>query len=81
MMTLAEARDLLRKLQAVRWSGDRRVTYIANGVERTVEHRSDVELRQAIGDVENFIGNLEGRGARVHVIHSHKGWDRTAEGV
>ena len=80
-MTLSKARDLLRKLQEVRWSGSKRITYTANGVERTVEQRSDVELRQAIGDLTNLIARLEGHGGRVQVIHSHKGWNQTAEGA
>ncbi|MGH6866086.1 MAG: hypothetical protein ACREDO_07965 [Methyloceanibacter sp.] len=74
-MTPAEMRDLLRKLQQVRWTGDRRVTYIANGVERTVEHRSDIELRQAVGDLEREIARAEGRpGLQAVNITSEKGW-------
>ncbi|MGH6865738.1 MAG: DUF2190 family protein [Methyloceanibacter sp.] len=62
-MTVTELRDLLRKLQQVRWGGDRRVRYEANGVAREVEFRSAIELRQAVGDLERAIAAAEGKPA------------------
>jgi hypothetical protein len=81
MTTLAEMRTQLSALLEARHTGVRETRYLANGVERFVSYRTDSELRQAIADLESRIAQAEGRGARVHVIHSHKGWDRTAEGA
>jgi hypothetical protein len=78
---IAEMRTHLSALLAARSNGARRMTYTANGVERTVEYRTDSELRTAIADLENRIAQGEGRSARVHIITSHKGWNRTAKGV
>jgi hypothetical protein len=74
-LTIAEMLDLLTKLERVRWTGDRRVEYVANGVSRVVEYRSDVELRQAIGDLKQDIAAMQGKSAvNVAYVRSEKGW-------
>jgi hypothetical protein len=81
MTAATEMKVQLVALLNARNSGVRETRYIANGVERFVSYRTDSELRQAIADLESRIAQAEGRGARVHVITSHKGWHRTAEGA
>jgi hypothetical protein len=81
MTTAAEMRAQLSALLEARSSGVRETAYVANGVERRVSYRTDSELRQAIADLEGRIAQAEGRGARVHIITSHKGWHRPVEGA
>jgi hypothetical protein len=74
-LTLSEMRDLLTKLERVRYTGDRRVNYTANGVTREVEWRTDIELRQAINDLKQEIAAMQGKPAVSLVsIRSEKGW-------
>jgi hypothetical protein len=70
--SLRTARDTILKARA---EGTRRIVYEANGVRREIEWRSDVELRQALGDIEQRIAALEGKPAlNVVNIRSEKGW-------
>ena len=69
---LGSLRDALVRARAV---SQRRITYTANGVERTVEFRNDAEMRVALADIERRLGAAEGRSS-VNVVNitSQKGF-------
>jgi hypothetical protein len=50
--TLTDLQARLDALNAARSGGIQTVSYKANGVERSVSYRSDIELRNAIQDLQ-----------------------------
>ena len=69
---LRAMRDALLNARA---QGVRNTTYRANGVERAIEWRSDVELRQALADVSQKLAEAEGKPAVAVInITSQKGF-------
>ncbi len=69
--------DLTAQLVApnqARASGARTVTYSANGVQRSLEYRSDIELRNAQWDLQQRIMALQGRSERTVRIATNKGF-------
>jgi hypothetical protein len=62
MLNLADSSSLRARLSALleaRYSGERRIRYQTNGIEREIEYRSDADLAAAIADVESRIAALE----------------------
>ena len=57
--TIAELSAQLETLNAARASGVRTVSYQANGVNRSVEYRSDREMAMAQMDIERRIAALQ----------------------
>ena len=69
---LSALRDLLVRARA---TSQRRISYIANGVERTVEFRNDAEFRIALADIERRLNAVEGRSSvNVVSLRSEKGF-------
>ena len=69
---LSALRDLLVRARA---TSKRRISYIANGVERTVEFRNDAEFRIALADIERRLNAVEGRSSvNVVSLRSEKGF-------
>jgi hypothetical protein len=72
---LNSLRNARNALLSARSEGVRHTTYEANGVKREIEWRSDVELRQALGDIEQRIAALQGKPAvNVAYLRSEKGF-------
>ena len=49
------------------------MSYMAKGVTRTVEYRSDTEMREAQNDLQRRIAAMQGGGSRTIKISSSKG--------
>ena len=75
MADLATMKGQLTALQRARYTGARRVKFRSGESEREVEYRTDVELRQAISDLQAEINRLEGPAhPTTLVVRSSKGW-------
>ncbi len=73
METLADLTAQLVALNEARASGARTVSYVANGVQRSLELRSDIELRNSQWDLQQRIAALQGRSQRTVHISTSKG--------
>jgi hypothetical protein len=72
---LADLQQQLVTLNKARAKGIRTITYLANGVTRTTEFKSDTELREAQNDLIRRITALQGNASRTVRIASSKGFD------
>jgi hypothetical protein len=80
--TVASLSAQLETLNAARASGVRTVSYQANGVNRSVEYRSDREMAMAQMDLERRIAALQAGGPRRTVlIATSKGLRRHRVGL
>jgi hypothetical protein len=70
--TLEELRAQLAKLNAARASGTSSMSYVANGVSRTVTYKSDIEMRGAQMDLMQRIAAF-GEFPRTVRVQSSKG--------
>lgn len=66
--TVAELQAQLATLNAARASGTSSVSYVANGVSRTVTYKSDIEMRGAQMDLQQRIVALQTDGTRRTVL-------------
>jgi hypothetical protein len=72
--TVASLSAQLETLNAARASGARTVSYSANGVSRSVEYRSDIEMRNAQWDLQQRIAALQaGCPRRTVLVAPNKG--------
>jgi len=72
---LAALKNARNALLNARAQGVRNTAYKANGVERSIEWRSDMELKAALADIEARIATLDGNGLPRHVqIRCVKGY-------
>jgi hypothetical protein len=72
--TLDDLSKQLEVLNAARASGVRTVSYQANGVNRSVEYRSDIEMRNAQWDLQQRIAALQaGAPRRTVLVATNKG--------
>lgn len=71
--TVEELQAQLVVLNKARASGVRTVSYQANGVNCSVEYRSDIEMRNAQMDLQQRIAALQGRWRRTVLISTNKG--------
>jgi hypothetical protein len=75
MIDVAELRSKLDALQRARYTGTRRIVYLANGVQRETEYKLDHEMARAIAALETQIAEAEGTArSKNFVIRSVKGW-------
>jgi hypothetical protein len=77
--TVAELQTQLEKLNRARALGVRTITYMTNGATRTVEYKSDTEMREAQNDLRRRIVELTGGVRRTIHIASSKGLDHDHE--
>lgn len=73
-MDLATLQSLHSALLTARYSGERRVRYRSNEIEREIEYRSDADMAAAIGDLERRIAGLTGPRVTTVRISSSKGF-------
>jgi hypothetical protein len=66
--TLEELQAQLVALNKARASGARTISYSANGVQRSIEYRSDIEMRNAQWDPQQRIAALQAGGPRRTVL-------------
>jgi hypothetical protein len=66
-------------LNKARASGISVVTYLANGVSRSVTYKHDAEMREAQNDLQRRIAALSGGNNRTIKISSSKGLDHGDE--
>jgi hypothetical protein len=72
--TVEELQAQLVVLNKARASGVRTVSYQANGVNRSVEYRSDIEMRNAQWDLQQRISALQaGAPRRTVLVATNKG--------
>lgn len=77
--TLETLRIALDKLNAARAHGTKSVSYVANGVQRVVEYKSDMEMNAAAQDIQRRIAALSGGAPRTIKLSSSKGLDADIE--
>jgi hypothetical protein len=71
----AALRAELSALQRARWGGALTVSYMAQGITRTVTYKRDSEMATAITDLEGKLAGAEGRLVpREFLVYSSKGW-------
>ena len=75
METLAELQGQLIALNRARAKGVRSITYLGNGVTRTVEYKSDFEMQGAQNDLMRRIAALQGATNRTIKVAASKGLD------
>jgi uncharacterized protein YcbX len=74
---VADLNAQLVALQSARWSGTLSVSYLANGVTRTIQYKSDAQMAAAIADLERRIDELQGVGrVRNIVVRGRRGWEK-----
>ena len=73
METADELQIQLDKLRRARASGILTVTYVGNGIQRSVTHKSDREMQTAIQDLERRIAAMRSGSNRTIRISSSKG--------
>lgn len=71
--TVAELQAQLVALNKARAGGISVVSYLANGVSRSVTYKSDAEMQAAQNDLQRRIAALQGGGGRVIKITTSKG--------
>ena len=71
--TVDELQTQLDKLRKARATGILTVTYLGNGVSRSVTWKSDREMQTAIQDLERRIAAMQGGGNRTIRVSSSKG--------
>lgn len=75
METLAELQDQLIALNRARAKGVRSISYLGNGITRTVEYKSDSEMQGAQNDLMRRITALQGATNRTIKVAASKGLD------
>lgn len=75
--TLEELTAQLEALNKMRASGVSVISYVANGVQRSVTRKSDIEMQGAQRDLERRIAALSGTPSRIIRINSSKGFCST----
>jgi hypothetical protein len=70
---LADLQAQLVALNAARAKGVSVVSYVANGVQRSVTMKSDVEMQGAQNDLQRRIAALSGNTNRTVLIRTSKG--------
>jgi hypothetical protein len=73
--TIEQLQSQLDALNAARARGVKTITYVANGSQRTVEYKADIEMNAAAQDLGRRIAALQGGGRRTIHISSSKGLD------
>jgi hypothetical protein len=73
--TLEDLQAALVALNKARASGLSVVSYLANGVSRSVTYKHDAEMREAQNDLMRRIAALQGNGNRTIKISASKGLD------
>jgi hypothetical protein len=73
--TLAELQDQLIALNRARAKGVRSISYLGNGITRTVEYKSDSEMQGAQNDLMRRITALQGATNRTIKVAASKGLD------
>jgi hypothetical protein len=75
MIDVAELQSKLDALQRSRYAGTRRIVYLANGVSREIEYKSDQEMARAIAALETQIAEVQGTPKSKNlVVRAIKGW-------
>jgi hypothetical protein len=77
--TLATLQPQLDALNAARAKGTKTISYTANGVQRSVELKSDIEMNAAVQDLQRRIAALTSGSQRTIKISSSKGLDHEHE--
>ena len=75
MEILAELQDQLIALNRARAKGVRSISYLGNGITRTVEYKSDSEMQGAQNDLMRRITALQGATNRTIKVAASKGLD------
>jgi hypothetical protein len=75
MESLADLQAQLIGLNQARAKGVRSISYTGNGITRTVEYKSDSEMREAQNDLQRRIAALSGNTNRTIRISTSKGLD------
>ncbi len=75
MIDIAELQSKLDALQKARYQGIREFAYVANGIERRVTYKSDLEMARAIAALEIQIADAQGtQKSRNLIVRARKGW-------
>jgi hypothetical protein len=72
--TLDDLTAQLEALNKMRASGVSVISYVANGTQRSITRKSDIEMQGAQRDLERRIAALSGTPSRIVRINSSKGF-------